>query len=53
MTSRYIYCPMTAKDISMKLTLRDRIGRWFNRKNRNEPDIYMVTGFFPPVWVRK
>ena len=52
MTGRYCYCPLTARDISMKITIRDRVRRWIKRRNRTEPDVYMVTGFFPPVWVR-
>lgn len=52
MTSRYIYCPMTAKHIGMKLTLRDRIGRWWNKRHKTEPDVYMVTGYYQPIWIR-
>lgn len=55
MTSRYCYCPMTAKRIGRRMTLMDRFRRWKkNRENlRNEPDLYMVTGFYRPVYPGK
>ena len=55
MKSRYIFCPMTSKKIGMRITLADRFRRWKKeRENRkNYPDVFMVTGFFPPVYPGK
>ena len=47
---RYCYSPAVIGKISHRLTLADRWRRWRNR--RKEPDVYMVTGFNQPVWVR-
>lgn len=55
MKSRYIFCPMTSKKIGRRVTLAYRFRRWIKeRKDRkNGPDVYMVTGFFPPVYPGK
>lgn len=54
-TSRYFYAPMRQKRISHRLTILERIQRRINlRKYRKEyPDVYMVTGYFPPVYPRR
>ena len=51
MKSRYCYCPMTAKRIGRRVTLLDRIRRW--RVRRENPDMFMVTGFNAPVFPGK
>ena len=48
MKSRYIYCPMTAKRIGRKVTVLDRIRRWYHKPKK--PDLYMVTGFNAPIY---
>ena len=48
---RYWSAPAVYKKLGRRLTLADRFRRWRNRKE--EPDIPMVTGFFPAVWIRK
>ena len=55
MTSRYVYCPMTSKRIGQRATLAYRFRRWqkMRRDRKNGPDVYMVTGFFPPVFPGK
>lgn len=55
MKSRYIYCPMTSKRIGRRVTLADRFRKWIyeRKKRRNEPDVFMVTGFYPPVYPEK
>lgn len=49
MTSRYCYCPCTAKKIGRRVTLRTRLKRYFKRR-REEPDIFPVVGYFQPVY---
>lgn len=51
MTSRYCYCPMTAKKIGRRVTLIQRLRRWLNKPQ--EPDLYMVTGFNAPIYPGK
>lgn len=51
MTSRYCYCPMTAKKIGRRVTLADRFRKW--RRRPEKPDLYMVTGFNAPVYPGK
>ena len=51
MKSRYCYCPMTAKKIGRRVTLLDRIRR--RRYRRENPDLFMVTGFNAPVYPGK
>ena len=51
MKSRYCYCPMTAKRIGRRVTLADRFRKW--RKQREQPDLFMVTGFNAPVFPGK
>lgn len=55
MKSRYIFCPMTSKKIGRRVTLADRFRRWKKEREnwKNEPDVFMVTGFFPPVYPGK
>ena len=48
--SRYCYSPAVIGNISHRLTIADRWRRWRNR--RNNPDLMVVTGFFPPVYPR-
>lgn len=51
MKSRYCYCPMTAKRIGRRVTLFDRIRR--RKARRENPDLFMVTGYYPPVYPGK
>ncbi len=53
MTSRYVYCPMTAKRIGRRVTLMDRIRRYKAMKRQCQPDVYPVTGFNAPVYPGK
>lgn len=48
--SRYCYSPAVICRISRRLTLADRWRRW--RKRREEPDVYRVTGYNQPIWIR-
>lgn len=54
-TGRWFYAPMRQARISHRLTIAERIFRWFYLRKRREeyPDIPMVTGFFPPVYRRR
>lgn len=47
---RYCYSPAVIGKIGQRLTIMDRIRRWRNR--RENPDLMVVTGFFPPVYPR-
>lgn len=49
MTSRYCYCPMTAKRIGRRMTL---IEQWKRRRylKRNNPDVYPICGYNAPVF---
>lgn len=53
MTSRYVYCPMTAKRIGRRVTLFDRIRR--NRAIRRacKPDVFPICGYNAPVYPGK
>ena len=53
MTSRYVFCPMTSKRIGRRVTILDRIRRRRAIRRQNRPDLYMVTGYFAPVYPRK
>lgn len=44
-TGRYCYCPMTAKRITMRLTIMDRIRAWHRMRHRETPDVFTVTGY--------
>ena len=48
---RYCYSPAVTGKISHRLTIADRYRRWKRKKQRI--DVYMVTGYFQPVWVRR
>lgn len=54
MTSRYCYCPMTNGHIGRRVTIIDRIRKWRNERKRrnNEPDVFTVTGYYPPYYPR-
>lgn len=54
MTGRYFYTPARRQRIGMRITLKDRVSRWFSRMRHKEarPDVYMVTGYFQPVYPR-
>ena len=49
MTSRYVYCPMTAKRLGRRVTIADRLRRWWANKHREEPDVFPIVGYFTPV----
>lgn len=51
-TGRYFYTPARQKRIGRRVTVFERIRRRYRRwKNREfEPDLYIVTGYFPPVY---
>lgn len=51
MTSRYVYCPMTSKRLSMRITLADRIRRMF--QHHEKPDVYPIVGYNRPVYPGK
>ena len=51
MTSRYVFCPMTAKRIGRRVTIMDRIRRKLAR--REKPDVFPTVGFWPPVYPTK
>lgn len=55
MTSRYVYCPMTSKRIGRRVTIMDRFRRWKKEREnrRNAPDVFMVTGYYPPIYPGK
>lgn len=55
MTGRYVYCPMTAKRIGRRMTIADRFRSWQRKRQirKAEPDMFMVTGFYPPVYPGK
>ena len=53
MTSRYCYCPMTTKRIGHRMTPAERFRRWKAKRKMAKPDLYMVTGFYPPVYPGK
>ena len=47
---RYWAAPEVYRKIGRRLTLADRFRKW--KRRRAEPDLYPVTGYFPPVWKR-
>ena len=53
-TGRYFYTPAKRQNIGMHFTLRDRIERRISkwRHREEKPDVYMVTGYFQPVYPR-
>jgi hypothetical protein len=55
MKSRYCYNPMTSKRIGQRLTIADRFRRWKREREerRNWPDVFMVTGYNPPIYPGK
>ena len=50
---RYIYTPMTAKRLGRRVTLIDRVRRWYAVRHTPRPDLMIVTGYFNPVYPRK
>lgn len=53
MTSRYVFCPMTAKRIGRRVTLLDRIRRSRARRKQERPDVYEVIGYCSPIYPGK
>lgn len=53
MTSRYCFCPMTAKRIGRRVTLIDMLRKRRALKRMAKPDLFPVTGFYEPVYPRK
>ena len=55
MKSRYCYCPATAERIGQRATILYRLRRWLKirRDRRNAPDVFTVTGYYPPVYPGK
>lgn len=51
MVSRYVYCPMTSKRLSMKVTLIDRIKRYFRKTEK--PDLFPICGYNAPIFPGK
>ena len=51
MTSRYIYCPMTSRKLGRRLTLWERMRKYFRRVER--PDVFPVVNCYPPVYPGK
>ena len=51
-TGRYIYCPMTAARIGRRMTIADRFRRWqrIRRDRKQEPDLFMISGYARPVY---
>ena len=52
-TSRYCYCPMTAKRIGRRVTLFDRIRRRRALKRMAQPDLYPVGNYYAPIYPGK
>ena len=46
---RWVFCPAAAPKIGYRVTLADRFRRWVLGWTQERPDVYMVTGFFPPL----
>lgn len=55
MTSRYCYCPMTARRIGRRMTLADRFRRWqrIRRDRRRQPELFPVGNYYAPVYPDK
>ena len=55
MTSRYVYCLQVYGKIGRRVTLAERVRRWFRqRRNRQEePDVFPIVGCFAPVFPGK
>ena len=52
MTSRYCYCPMTAKRIGRRVSILYRI-RQRRAQRRNQPDLFPICGYNAPVYPGK
>lgn len=52
MTSRYCYCPATAKRIGRRMTLADRFRRWqrIRRDRRKQPELFQFGNYYAPVY---
>ena len=44
-TGRYIFCPMTSKQLKMRFSLADRIRAWRTMRRRETPDVFGFTGY--------
>ena len=55
MTGRWFEAPMHNRRIGHRLTIGERIQRWYRLRKRREeyPDVFMVTGFCQPVYPRR
>lgn len=53
MTSRYVFCPMTAKRIGRRVTLLDRIRRSRARRKQERPDVFEIIGYCSPIYPGK
>ena len=51
MTSRYCYCPMTSKKLGRRLTIFERIRKYFRKVEK--PDMYPICGYNAPVFPGK
>ena len=51
--SRYCFNPAHAPKIGRRVTMVSRIRRWINKRRNGRPDVFMVTGYFNPVYPRK
>ena len=53
MTSRYCYCPMTARKIGRRVTLLDRLRRRKAVRRQAKADLFPVCGYNAPVYPGK
>ena len=55
MTSRYVFCPMTAARIGRRMTIADRFRRWqrIRAERREAPDLYPVGNYYAPIYPGK
>ena len=55
MTCRYVFYPMTAKRIGRRMTIAERFRSWQRQRRlcKDTPDVYPVTGYYPPVYPGK
>lgn len=51
MTSRYVFCPMTSKRLGRRLTLTERIRKYF--KKEVKPDVFPICGYNAPIYPGK
>lgn len=51
MKSRYIFCPMTAKKLSRRITIMERIRRRFRKVE--QPDVFPICGYNAPIFPGK